>query len=72
MSFCTTYRACPCCKGEKVVESNCLLTLEPTLSLEWYPSKNSNLSTQQVTPHLLDTLWYMGSFPLLTLADNSI
>ena len=51
-------KGCPCCKGKKVVESNCLLTLEPTLSLEWHPSKNSNLSTQQVTPQSNKIVWW--------------
>lgn len=35
---------CPCCRGLKVVASNCVATLYPQLLKEWHPTKNGDLT----------------------------
>jgi hypothetical protein len=41
-------RNCPCCNNNKVVPSNCLTTTHPELAAEWHPTKNGNLTPEQV------------------------
>lgn len=31
---------CPCCRGLKVVKSNCLSTIFPNVAKQWHPTKN--------------------------------
>jgi len=40
---------CPICSNKKVVKSNCLATLNPTLAKEWHPTKNNELTPDKVT-----------------------
>ena len=42
-------RGCPICAGKKVVLSNCLATLNPSLTKEWHPTKNGDLTPYDVT-----------------------
>jgi predicted secreted protein len=42
-------RGCPICAGKKIVLSNCLATLNPSLSKEWHPTKNGDLTPYDVT-----------------------
>ena len=42
-------RGCPICAGKKIVLSNCLATLNPSLSKEWHPTKNVDLTPYDVT-----------------------
>lgn len=41
---------CPYCSGQKVCKDNCLATKQPTLAKEWHPTKNGDLTPQDVTP----------------------
>ena len=38
-------RGCACCRGFKVVQSNCLATVHPELTAQWHPTKNGNLTS---------------------------
>ena len=40
---------CPICRGLKVVNSNCLATINPLLSKQWHPKKNGDLTPNDVT-----------------------
>lgn len=51
-------RGCPVCAGRKVVLSNCLATLNPTLADEWHPDKNATLFPTQVTPYSNRKVWW--------------
>ena len=35
---------CAVCKNKKIVNSNCLATLNPGLAKEWHPTKNGDLT----------------------------
>ena len=50
--------ACPICTGRKVVKSNCLAALEPKLASEWHPSKNGNLTPQDVSSGSNKKVWW--------------
>ena len=39
---------CPICSGKKIVESNCLSTLNPVLASEWHPTSNGDLTSFDV------------------------
>lgn len=41
---------CPYCSGHKVCKDNCLATLNPKIAKEWHPTKNGNLTPEDVTP----------------------
>ena len=41
---------CPFCANKKVVNSNCLATINPELAKEWHPIKNGNLTPYDITP----------------------
>ena len=40
---------CPCCVGQKVVDSNCLLTTHPEIAAQWHSTKNGSLTPKDVT-----------------------
>ena len=40
---------CPMCAGQKVVKSNCLATTHPELVNEWHPTKNGDLTPNDMT-----------------------
>lgn len=43
-------KGCPVCSGHKVTTGiNDLLTVEPALAAQWHPTKNGNLTPEQVT-----------------------
>ena len=48
----TAGNSCPICTNLKVVNSNCLATLNPELTKEWHPWKNETLTPMDVTPGL--------------------
>lgn len=39
---------CPYCAGQRVCEDNCLATLNPKLAREWHPTKNGNITPNDV------------------------
>lgn len=51
-------RNCPICSNQKVVQSNCLATVNPALASEWHPTKNGNLTAQQVLPGGKNKVWW--------------
>ena len=51
-------RGCPICSNYKVVESNCLATLNPDLAKEWHPTKNGNRTPYDVSPGSEKKVWW--------------
>ena len=45
----TRGRGCPICFNKKIVKSNCLATTHPKLAKEWHPTKNGNLTPNDVS-----------------------
>jgi len=41
-------KGCPCCAGRKVSVTNSLATLLPELAAEWHPTKNGDLTPDQI------------------------
>src|ERR1035437_1317361 len=42
-------RNCSCCRGMKIVLSNCFATTHPEKAKQWHPTKNGNLTPYMVT-----------------------
>lgn len=51
-------RRCPICFGQKVVSSNCLSTIYPEISKEWHPTKNGDLTPDQVRSKSNIKVWW--------------
>jgi len=49
---------CPVCSGQKVVNSNCLETLNPSLASQWHPSKNKSLTPKDFTVNSGKKVWW--------------
>jgi hypothetical protein len=49
---------CSVCDGKKVVNSNCLATLNPVLAKEWHPTKNGDLTPYDVLPGTGKKVWW--------------
>ena len=49
---------CPVCEGLKTVPSNSLSTLFPRIASEWHPSKNKNLTPDDVVPGSFKKVWW--------------
>ena len=52
-------RGCPICSSRKVVNSNCLATVNPALAKEWHPTKNLQLTPSQVTSGSRRKVWWL-------------
>ena len=52
---------CPVCSGKKVVASNSLSTLYPELAKEWHPTKNKELTPNDVVPGSNKKVWWQCS-----------
>jgi predicted secreted protein len=52
---------CPICEGLKVVKSNCLSTTHPTLALQWHPTKNETLTSNDVVAGSHKLVWWKCS-----------
>lgn len=53
-------RACPCCANKiAVTGKNDLATAHPDLAKEWHPTKNGNLTPQQVLPGSSKKVWWL-------------
>lgn len=51
---------CPYCSGKKVAKGfNDLKAKNPTLSLEWHPTKNGNLNPDEVTANSHKIAWWL-------------
>lgn len=57
----TSTNGCPCCRGLKVVRSNCLSTVEPALAKEWHPTRNRGLTPEKVTRSSFKKVWWLCS-----------
>lgn len=44
-------RGCPYCSGRRATESNCLQKINPDLAIQWHPTKNGNLTPEDVKPN---------------------
>ena len=49
---------CPFCSGKKVSRTNCLSTTHPHLVKEWHPSRNGNLTPDDVTSGSTNKVWW--------------
>lgn len=49
---------CPICAGKKVVNSNSLKFINPSLSKQWHPIKNGSLTPQDVTARTSRKVWW--------------
>lgn len=49
---------CAICSNYKVVNSNCLATLNPNLTKEWHPTKNGKLTPKDVHPGSSKRVWW--------------
>jgi len=54
-------RGCSVCASRTVVISNSLATLNPGLAKEWHPTKNNNLTPQDVVPSSNKNVWWKCS-----------
>ncbi len=50
---------CSCCTGLTVVKSNCLATTHPALAKEWHPSKNGDLTPENVGAGSERKVWWL-------------
>jgi len=55
----TSGRNCPCCSGQKIVESNCLATLYPEISAQWHPTKNGNVTPHKISSGSQKKYWWL-------------
>ena len=49
---------CPCCRGLKVVMSNCLATTHPNIAKQWHPTKNNGLTPFDVVSNYAKKVWW--------------
>ncbi len=52
---------CPVCSGKKVVASNSLSALYPELAKEWHPTKNIEITPNDVVPGSNKKVWWQCS-----------
>lgn len=50
---------CPYCGNKKVCKDNCLSARNPNLTKEWHPSKNGELTPQNVTSGSGKKIWWL-------------
>lgn len=55
----TSGRCCPYCAGKRPSIDNCLQTLNPRLAKEWHPTKNGNLTPNDVTAMSGRRVWWL-------------
>ena len=51
-------RGCPICSGNKVVNSNCLSTVNPELASQWHMSKNNSLTPFDIVCFSHKKVWW--------------
>lgn len=51
-------RGCPICSGHKVVNSNCLAVLYPEIAELWHPTKNGNMTPNEVSAGTAKIVWW--------------
>jgi hypothetical protein len=50
---------CPYCTGHKVSISNCLMTINPKLALDWHPTKNNEKTAYDFTSSSSEKVWWL-------------
>lgn len=56
----TNGNGCPICSGQKVLAGyNDLASIDPELAAEWHPTKNGNLTPQDVTARSGKKIWWI-------------
>src|SRR5690606_10538448 len=55
--------SCHCCRGVKVVPSNCLATVRPDLATQWHPTKNGGLTPNDVLAGTSRMVWWKCPVP---------
>jgi very-short-patch-repair endonuclease len=50
---------CPYCSGNKVVKVNCLSTVNPPLAEQWHPTKNVEITPQDVSAGSGKKVWWI-------------
>lgn len=51
---------CPYCSGKKINHTNSLMTVNPSLSSEWHPTRNGRLTPDKVTVNNGKKVWWLG------------
>jgi very-short-patch-repair endonuclease len=51
-------RGCPFCSGHKVSVTNSLASLHPDIAREWHPTKNGNLTPDQIVAGSHQAIWW--------------
>ena len=51
-------QGCSVCSGRTVVKSNCLNTTDPEIAKQWHPTKNGDLTTNDVTLGSNKKVWW--------------
>ena len=54
----TRGKGCPICSGSKVVDSNCLSTTHPEIANQWHPTKNGDLTPNDITSGSAENIWW--------------
>ena len=54
----TAGSSCPYCSGRRASTTNNLLVVNPTVAVEWHPSKNGSLVPNDVTPNSGKKVWW--------------
>jgi hypothetical protein len=49
---------CPCCRGLKTVNSNCLATTHPQIAVQWHPTKNGEITPYMVVSGSARKFWW--------------
>ena len=49
---------CPYCSNKKVCKDNCLATKNPELAKEWHPTKNKDLTPNDVVANSVKKVWW--------------
>jgi superfamily II DNA or RNA helicase len=58
---CQLGTGCPFCAGRKVSATNSLATQYPSIAKEWHPTKNSDLTPQEVVAGTAQKVWWRCS-----------
>lgn len=49
---------CNICSGHIINQTNCLSTLFPEIALEWHPTKNAGLKSENISGKSLEKVWW--------------
>jgi len=52
-------QACPYCSGRRAGKDNNLSTRFPDIAKQWHPSKNGDITAEQVTPYSHKDIWWL-------------